>query len=127
MAKRHGWLTGALQDAGYSQHDLALAWKVDDAVVSRFISSGKPDLTPERQMMLSKILGLTNDQLLNGLYGDGPKPRIIPLRERGATPSSNSSGGGIEEAHAELKRAIEHLQELMPHATVTVTITYRGQ
>jgi hypothetical protein len=48
-------------------------------------------------------------------------------RRRGAAPSSNSNSGGIEQAHAELKRAIEHLQELMPDATVTVTITYRGQ
>jgi hypothetical protein len=128
MAKRHGWLTGALQDAGYSQHDLALAWKVDDAVVSRFISTGKPDLTPERQMMLSTILGLTNDQLLIKLYGDATISRVIPRPARGPAPSSKSNGGGsIEEAHAELKRAIEHLQELMPHATVTVTITYRGQ
>jgi hypothetical protein len=128
MAKRHGWLTGALQDAGYSQHDLAQAWKVDDAVVSRFISTGKPDLTPERQMMLSKILGLTNDQLLVRLYGDGTTlpARVVRPPGRGSAPST-LNGGGIEEAHAELKRAIEHLQELMPHATVTVTITYRGQ
>jgi hypothetical protein len=95
---------------------------VDAAVVSRFISTGKPDLTPERQMMLSKILGLTNDQLLIKLYGDATISRVIPRPARGPAPSSNSNGGGsIEEAHAELKRAIEHVQELMPHATVTVT------
>jgi hypothetical protein len=136
MAKRHGWLTGALDDAGYSQHDLALAWKVDDAVVSRFISSGKPDLTPERQMMLSKILGLTNDQLLVKLYGDATVRRALPLtRQQQRDQQSPQAlvtvrqldGGGIEEAHAELNRAIERLQQLMPHATVTVTITYRGQ
>jgi hypothetical protein len=123
MAKRHGWLTGALADKGYQQHDLARAWKVDAAVVSRFISSGKPDLTPQRQMILSQILGLSNDQLLVRLYGDGPSlPRVFK-------PSSpaNPNSGGIEQAHAEIRRAIEHLQELMPDATVTVTITYRGQ
>jgi hypothetical protein len=136
MPKRHGWLTEALQDAGYSQHDLALAWKVDDAVVSRFISSGKPDLTPERQMLLSQILGLTNDELLNKLYGDTAFKRVLPLTRQQQRDQNSPQprvtvrqldGGGIEEAHAELKRAIEHLQEVMPHATVTVTITYRGQ
>jgi hypothetical protein len=76
-------------------------------------------------MMLSKILGLTNDQLLVRLYGEAQVRRVMPPPARVAVPSSNS--GGIEEAHAELKRAIEHLQELIPHATVTVTITYRGQ
>ena len=127
MAKMHGWLVGALADAGYQQRDLANAWRVDDAVVSRFISTGKPDLTPERQMLLSQMLGLTNDQLLVRLYGDMPMRRLIPAQARGSAPSSNSNSGGIEQAHAELKRAIEHLQELMPDATVTVTITYRGQ
>jgi hypothetical protein len=127
MAKRHGWLVGALADAGYQQRDLARAWKVDDAVVSRFISTGKPDLTPERQMMLAQMLGLTNDQLLAKLYGGISVTGLMQLRARGSAPSSNSNGGGIEQAHAELKRAIEHLQELMPDATVTVTITYRGQ
>jgi hypothetical protein len=127
MLKKHGWLTRALADEGYQQHDLARAWQVDDAVVSRFISSGKPDLTPERQMILSQILGLTNDQLLVRLYGDVPLSKVIPPRARGASPSSNPNSGGIEQAHAELKRAIERLRELMPDATVTVTITYRGQ
>jgi plasmid maintenance system antidote protein VapI len=128
MAKKHGWLAGALADKGYQQHDLARVWKVDDAVVSRFISSGKPDLTPERQMILSQILGLTNDQLLARLYGDIPLRRIIQQPQpSGASHSSNPNSGGIEQAHAELKRAIDQLQELIPDATVTVTITYRGQ
>src|SRR5262245_49492335 len=123
--KVHGWLSGALNDVGYQQQDLAKAWGVDDAVVSRFINSGKPDLTPQRQMILSQILGLTNDQLLNRLYGDG-----VPLSDRvlsKLSPPTVSNGGSLEQAHAELKRAIERLQELMPDATVTVTITYSGQ
>ena len=124
MAKRHGWLAAALADKGYGQKDLARDWKVDDAVVSRFISSGKPDLTPERQMILSSILGLTNDQLLARLYGDTSVRRVVA---RTATPSYNANSGGIEQAHAEIKRAVERLRELMPDATVTVTITYGGQ
>jgi hypothetical protein len=127
MAKRHGWLVGALDDHGFQQRDLARAWKVDDAVVSRFINSGKPDLTPQRQMLLAQMLGMTNDQLLSRLYGDASLPRIIASPARGSAPSSNPHRGGIEQAHAEVRRAIERLQELMPDATVTVTITYRGR
>lgn len=123
MVKRHGWLAGALADKGYGQKDLARAWKVDDAVVSRFISSGKPDLTPERQMILSQILGLTNDELLGKLYGPMVRRTVTPM----TAPSSNANSGGIEEALAEVKRAGERLRELMPDATVTVTITYGGQ
>jgi hypothetical protein len=84
-------------------------------------------LNTRRQMMLSQMLGMTNDQLLGRLYGGTPAPGVIQLRARGSAPSSNPNSGRIEQAHAELKRAIEHLQELMPDATVTVTITYRGQ
>ena len=77
-------------------------------------------------MMLAQMLGMTNDQLLARLYGEPSLSRLIALT-RQAAPSSNPNSGGIEQAHAELKRAIEHLQEVMPGATVTVTITYRGQ
>jgi len=85
MPKRHRWLLGALIDAGFSQRDVAKAWHVDDAVVSRFIATGKPDLTPERQMLLSQMLGMTNDTLLANLYGGGlqfherPTCRNLPL------------------------------------------------
>ncbi|MGE4257246.1 MAG: hypothetical protein AB7E84_18815 [Xanthobacteraceae bacterium] len=126
--KRHGWLTGALIDKGYQQHDLAKAWKVDDAVVSRFISSGKPDLTPERQMILSQILGMTNDQLLAKLYGDTtPIVRRLAAQSIVQSAEDETSGSAIEKAHAEVLRAIQRLQEFMPDATVTVTITYRGR
>jgi hypothetical protein len=123
MAKRHGWLVGALDDAGFQQRDLAKAWKVDDAVVSRFISSGKPDLTPERQMIPSKMLGLTNDQLLAQLYGDLPGPRGIPPRPpqpiRPAAALTKS-----DTVEAEIQRAVERLEELLPGATISIHITY---
>jgi hypothetical protein len=129
MAKRHGWLVGALDDAGYQQRDLAKAWRVDDAVVSRFISTGKPDLTPERQMMLSQMLGMTNDQLLARLYGDVPVPGVIPLhpqsgphREQTSPPLTRSSNPDAIEA--EIRRAVGRLEELLPGATISIHITY---
>jgi hypothetical protein len=129
MAKMHGWLVRALADRGYQQRDLAKAWKVDDAVVSRFISSGKPDLTPERQMMLSQMLGMTNDQLLARLYGEMPVRRVIPPypqstphREQTSPPVTRNSNPDLVEA--EIRRAVERLEELLPGATISIHITY---
>jgi hypothetical protein len=46
--KKYGWLVTALADREHTQRDLATAWEVDDAVVSRFIATGKPKATAER-------------------------------------------------------------------------------
>ena len=123
MAKRHGWLVGALEDHGYQQRDLARAWKCDDAVVSRFINSGKPDLTPQRQMLLAQMLGMTNDQLLAKLYGDVPLSRIIPLRQQSPaaqTPPMPST----DAVQAEIERAVARLEAMLPGATVSIHINY---
>ena len=124
MAKRHGWLVGALDDHGYQQRDLARAWKVDDAVVSRFINSGKPDLTPQRQMMLAQMLGMTNDQLLGKLFGEmRPMPRVLPLRQQSPaaqTPPMPSA----DAVQAEIERAVTRLEAMLPGATVSIHINY---
>jgi hypothetical protein len=134
MAKMHGWLVGALADRGYQQRDLAKAWKVDDAVVSRFISSGKPDLTPERQMMLAQMLGITNDLLLKRLYGEISMPGVYRLHPRPVPISAPASRR--EEQQQQLKthrddvvdavhRAIEHLETLLgPTARVSIHIDF---
>jgi hypothetical protein len=132
MAKMHSWLVGALADRGYQQRDLAKAWKVDDAVVSRFISSGKPDLTPERQMMLSQMLGMTNDQLLARLYGEMPVRRVIPLHPQSAPRREQTSppltrNPNPDAVEAEIRRAVERLEELLPGATISIHITYERQ
>ena len=76
-------------------------------------------------MILSNILGLTNDQLLAELYGDAPVRRWLL---RTTAPSSNAQmAAGSKQALAEVKRAGERLRELMPDATVTITISYGGQ
>jgi hypothetical protein len=117
MAKMHGWLVGALADRGYQQRDLAKAWRVDDAVVSRFISSGKPDLTPERQMILSQMLGMTNDQLLARLYGEISVPRVIPLR-----PPREQNHATVDVV---IRRCVERLEELLgPGVRVSIHIDF---
>jgi hypothetical protein len=136
--KLHGWLIGALADRGYQQRDLAKAWKVDDAVVSRFISSGKPDLTPERQMMLSQMLGMTNDQLLARLYGEVSVPGVIPLRpppvpvsgpalvsvtpQQQVAPTHPNNHATVDVV---IRRAVERLEELLgPGVRVSIHIDF---
>ena len=135
MAKKkmHGWLIAALADAGYQQRDLAKAWHVDDAVVSRFISSGKPDLTPERQMTLSQMLGMTNDQLLGRLYGGVSVPGVIQLRPAPVPVPAplpvlhgppRSNGDSAFEATRCIERCTQQLEALLPGARVTVNIEF---
>lgn len=122
VTKRHGWLTGALLDAGYQQQDLAKAWGCDNAVVSRFITSGKPDLTPERQMILSQILNLTNDELLAKLYGSVVRRSVsalpLPAQDAGAGPVQ---GDVVQQQIAAFVRS---MQQQLPGARVTVSISY---
>jgi len=131
MPKRHRWLLGALIDAGFSQRDVAKAWHVDDAVVSRFIATGKPDLTPERQMMLSQMLGLTNDQLLGHLYGGGlsfserprgviPPPRLV-VEGNDTSPPPRITDEALQK---QLQQCVDRLQRLLPGVTVTINLTY---
>jgi len=126
--KLHAWLVGALMDAGYQQRDLAKAWKVDDAVVSRFISVGKPDLTPQRQMVLAQMLKITNDALLAKLYGEDrlPAPRGVTSLPRVVV--TRDEDGGEEPlpgpVQIEMRRAVERLERLLPGAVVTINITY---
>jgi hypothetical protein len=122
--KLHAWLVGALMDAGYQQRDLAKAWKVDDAVVSRFISIGKPDLTPQRQMVLAQMLNITNDALLAKLYGEDrlPAPRgVTALPHVVVSREDEQLPGPVQ---IEMRRAVERLERLLPGAIVTINITY---
>lgn len=60
MAKQEklGWLRDALADHNLRAKDIATAWGVDDAVVSRFISKGEPQLTFDRAQSLARMLGM---------------------------------------------------------------------
>ena len=133
--RRHGWLVEALETVGYHQHDLASAWKVDDAVVSRFITSDKPDLTPQRLMLLSQILGISNDELLQRLYGDEPMPRIIkppvPRQEPVVqnvvhlpTSTNNAPSGEEDNPHLAVTDCIEQLKKCFPGANIKINISY---
>jgi hypothetical protein len=120
--KAHGWLISALADRGYKQSDVARAWGVDDAVVSRFVATGKPDLTIERILILDEMLGVTADELMAGLR-DGRMPcRAMPktsMPPRGAGPPM-----GVEAALNEARQAVQRLKELLPDARIHFSIDY---
>jgi hypothetical protein len=51
-----------LADRDHTQRDLAIAWEVDDAVVSRFTGTGKPIATAERIRVLAQMLHINSDE-----------------------------------------------------------------
>ncbi len=123
--KKYWWLVTALADRGHSQHDLATAWKVDDAVVSRFIATGKPKATAERIHVLAQMLHMNAGELIarlvEGLPPSSPFSKIpIGVRaENSALPRKS-----VEAALDEAKKAVQRLRELMPDARIHFSIDY---
>lgn len=111
---RHAWLRGALIDRGKLQRDLAKAWDVDEAVVSRFIRTGEPEPGFERIKILAKLLGMEYSHLLMRL-GDAPLPPNAVVETIKAPPRAretlrrtvdgDTSTNVLEELHRALARA----------------------
>jgi hypothetical protein len=57
------WIRAALADRGLQAKDLAKRWGVTDAVASRFINEGDPELTWDRAVLLARLLDLDLNQL----------------------------------------------------------------
>jgi hypothetical protein len=57
------WIRAALADRGLQAKDLAKGWGVTDAVASRFINEGDPELTWDRAVLLARLLDLDLNQL----------------------------------------------------------------
>jgi hypothetical protein len=126
MAKRkYGWLVPALAERGHTQRDVANAWKVDDATVSRFISTGKPKATLERFRILAQMLDMTSDELMARLVEELPprplvsKPLAGPRAEKSSLPPNS-----VEAALDDAKKAVQRLRELMPDARIHFSIDY---
>jgi hypothetical protein len=81
-SKKHGWLIDALADRGYMQKDLARAWDVDVSVASRFVSSGKPDITLERLGILARMIDVSREELIKRLVGENTPPPPQTQRPR---------------------------------------------
>lgn len=122
-ADRHGWLRGALADKGLQQQDVAKRWGVDNAVVSRFIRTGTPELTWDRAMALSEMLGMSLDELRLRL-SEG----IAPRRKGAATAGAPAThAGGKDEALAQLREAVAKARTACPDATIDVSISYKRE
>jgi plasmid maintenance system antidote protein VapI len=115
---RHGWLRDALTDRGHTQHDVAEQWGVDDAVVSRFIRSGDPELTWDRAQVLCRMLGIDLNEL-NLRLKEG-----VPMRAPMAVPHKNGSATSREEVLAELRAIVQKARQLLPDTRIEVKITH---
>lgn len=121
--KLHGWLIGALEDRGFKRSDLARAWKVDDAVVSRFVASGKPDITIDRIIVLAEMLQMPSDDLIKQLATGTPRltvPTKAPPPH--VSPPPNDDGDTVTDALSAAQAAVKHVQELLPHAKVHFSV-----
>jgi predicted transcriptional regulator len=126
MSKRkYWWLVPALAERGHTQRDVANAWKVDDATVSRFISTGKPKATLERFRILAQMLGMSNDELMARLVEDVPPRHVASRSAAGArAEKSKPPPNSVEAALDDAKKAVQRLRELMPDARIHFSIDY---
>lgn len=114
LTGRHEWLKQALAEHGHRQGDVAKAWGVDDAVVSRFIKSGEPELTWDRAQTLSSMLAMTLDELKLRLQEGMPPRAAAAASRRAAAPAPASSppvadgdaAAAMKDLHAAAHRAI---------------------
>jgi hypothetical protein len=129
MAKdkdRHGWLRGALSDAGLRQKDISALWKCDEAVVSRFVKTGEPALTFERGKILADKLHMSLDELnLRLEEGLAPRKSARAAALTAPTAPARSEGGdpaNVQEAIADAKAAVQRLREFLPDAKIIFQI-----
>jgi hypothetical protein len=100
---RHVWLRDLLAEKHYTQSDLAKAWGVHDAGVSRFINIGKPDLTPERQIVLVQML----------IGGYNMAADLLTFRDTKFTPWGCDGAAVFKLAHSPLPGPLEPEVSLM--------------
>jgi Fe-S cluster assembly ATPase SufC len=113
---RHAWLRDALTDRGHTQHDVAKQWGVDDAVVSRFIKVGEPELTWDRGQVLCRMLSIDFNEL-NLRLKEG-------VAMRAPTPKKVDGVSSRELVIAELKAAVQKARDALPGSKIEVTISH---
>lgn len=131
---RHRWLRDALTDKGLRQKDLATRWQCDEAVVSRFIKTGEPELTYPRFEALTQILGIDRNELAARLaerpiptketYSHEPEPAPAPHRD-GAAPHLRAAPD-VRAVLDALRDAVDAAQRALPAYRITVTIEASG-
>lgn len=132
MAKdidRHAWLKPALAQAGHLQKDLAFAWDVDQAVVSRFIKTGEPALTFDRAQALCRMLGISLDELNLRLQEGLPIEKRPSAKARAAahpTPlvEATIETPGTDAAMANLNNAVLGAIKALGVRNIKVVLDY---
>jgi hypothetical protein len=126
---RHAWLRDALIDRGKMQKDVAKAWGCDEAVVSRFIRLGEPELTFQRAEVLSKMLGINLVELQTRL-AEKPVPagRARATREPEPEPELDSHDPGTNNVRRvldEVRAAVDRARMRLPDGyRIKVSIEY---
>lgn len=106
MKRKHEWLRQVLMDTGHTQKDLAKAWDVTDAVVSRFLATGDPEPGVERLRVLGRMVGMEMNELLVRLSEGLAPPRRDPTVALVAHNKPKTSLA-VDDAIADLKAAVE--------------------
>jgi hypothetical protein len=114
-------------DRNLKQRDIAKAWDVNDAVVSRFIRTGEPEMTLARVNSLAKVFKMDVNEVMARLE-DVAKP--VPARQANSharRPTAPAASGSVSaedgDPLANLYAAIAMIKARMPGLKVTVTIT----
>lgn len=73
------WVREALEARGHKQRDLAQAWGISEAGVSRWMRGlEQQDLPMSRVWILSRMLGLETDEVITRLGFGGDASRLPP-------------------------------------------------
>jgi hypothetical protein len=115
---KYGWVKVALAEAGKEQKDLAKAWGVGPAPVSRWIASGEPKLSFERAEILARMLKMSLPELQARLAGGTPPrsgavARAVARREAPVVPAAPSPEG-ILGAIKEMEAVAARVQATLP-------------
>ena len=117
---KYGWVKTALAEAGLEQRDVAKAWGVTPAVISRWIKTGEPKLSFERAGTLAKMIEMSIEELQARIAGGTPPrlgaiARAVARREAPAAPMPAASPpAGILEALEEMRVVAARVQATLP-------------
>jgi hypothetical protein len=121
--ERYRWLRDALADKGLRAKDVAAAWGCTDAVVSRFIKLGEPELTWARAETLSRMLGMDMREL-QIRFAEKPIPdEALPPQEREPRRHENDAQAALDAVRA----AVKHARQVLPGYRITVKIELDGE
>jgi hypothetical protein len=131
--ERHAWLRGALADRGLRAKDVAQRWGVTDAVLSRFIKTGDPELSMARAQVLADMLGMPVGDLSKRIAEDLAPPPRRPEPEpeadaepeappAPAAPAAPHTGNGVRMLLNELKECAERVRHALPGYRVIVRV-----